>query len=113
MDTSRVFELNGQRFRFGEHAAGQALEMALDAEEILSVMRKPRTVTPHKTRPDASYWSRGRISLVVTYDDLDPDVILVLTVLWSSRSGWDIDADTAPIRRQRTAGLPARERSYA
>lgn len=113
MDTSRIFELNGQRFRFGEHAAKRAVDMALDAEEVLSVLRKPRTVNPHKHRDDASYWSRGRVSLVVAYDDLDPDVILVLTVLWSSRAGWDIDADTAPIRRKRTAGLPARERSYA
>lgn len=113
MDTSRVFELNGQRFRFGEHAAGQALEMALDAEEILSVLRKPRTINAHKTRPDANYWTRGRVSLVVAYDHLDPDVFFIVTVLWSSRAGWDIDAETAPIRRKRTAGLPARERSYA
>jgi hypothetical protein len=113
VDKSRVYTLNGQQFRVSEHAAQAALDMALDPEEVLSVLRNPRRVDPHRTRDDAAYWSRGRVSAVVAYDVLDPNVFFVVTFLWSSRAGWDIDADTAPMVRQRTPGLPARERSYA
>lgn len=100
---THVREINGQRFRFTKHATDRALDMAVGAEELLSALRKPRTVVDSKAHPGTSYWTRGRVTLGVAYDLRDPDVISIVTVLWSSAANWDIDYELAPAVKGREA----------
>ncbi|MFJ4107940.1 hypothetical protein [Oerskovia enterophila] len=101
--------INGQRFRFSKHATDRALDMAVEPEELLSALRKPRKVVDSKAHPGTSYWTRGRVTLGVAYDLRLPDVITVVTVLWSSAANWDIDYELAPAVAGREARTNFRE----
>lgn len=104
-----IHTVNGTQYRFTHHAAERALDMALDPDELLSVLRKPRKFSDSKAHPGRSYWSRGRVTLGVEYDRRDPEVVAVVTVLWSSAANWDLDYELAPSAKGRDRRAHFRE----
>lgn len=66
-------------WHFTEHALGRALDMALDTEEIRSVLASPQVKQPSgRDYPDGyEVWARGRIAVVIV-----PADHTIVTFLW-------------------------------
>lgn len=68
-------------FIMSNHALERAVDMAVEGDEIRDCMERPRQV--HPAGADADYYTRGRITLVVSRS-----AGVVKTVLWARASDW-------------------------
>lgn len=96
-----------QPFTFSKHALQRMSEMALgpeDAHLVRDAMTNPRAV--REAGPGKEYRTRGRITLVVTTDE----VPVVVSVLWARMSDWAEDENTIQSRGLASADQHRRTR---
>lgn len=76
-------------FAMSKHALSRAVDMAVDAQEIIDAIERPRE----------SFWSERTQSEWRTYKRItvcvieDQGQIVATTILWSKPSGWAADAE--------------------
>lgn len=73
-------ELEG--WTFSKHALARAVDMAIGAEELTAVLRRPPRVWSDARAPDCRYLSNRRITLSV-----DIEAQQVISVLWYREPG--------------------------
>ena len=75
-------------FAMSHHALSRAVDMAVDADEILAAINRPRSAY-WSDRTQSEWRTRGRITACVA---LSPEgVLTVTTILWAKASGWVAD----------------------
>lgn len=75
-------------FAMSHHALSRAVDMAVDAEEILAAFHRPRDRF-YSERTRSEWLTRGRITVCVA---AGPDgTPTVTTILWAKASGWVAD----------------------
>lgn len=73
-----------RHWSMSRHATARAVEMQLDAEEILRAVDRPDEVYSSVKYPGRVLHRAGRISVA-----LSADLTRVVTILWANQSEWD------------------------
>jgi hypothetical protein len=82
-------------FAMSHHALSRAVDMAVDADEILAAVERPRDRF-WSERTYSEWRTRGRITACVA---VAPDgTPTVTTILWAKASGWVADAEFTPAK---------------
>jgi hypothetical protein len=71
--------------------------MELGPDEIREALESPRKVVDSNHYAGSSYWTTGRVTCAVTWDEQDPGALCVTTVLWSTQKLWKQYFRRAPI----------------
>ena len=75
-------------FAMSHHALSRAVDMAVDASEILDAIARPRD-DHYNMRTESRWLTRGRITVCMR---ISPEGMpTVTTVLWAKPSGWVAD----------------------
>ncbi|TFB96559.1 MULTISPECIES: hypothetical protein [unclassified Cryobacterium] len=77
-------------FAMSNHALSRAVDMAVDADEIIDAIERPRE-SFWSDRTNSEWRTRGRITVCVVQDP--GGQIVATTILWSKPSGWAADAE--------------------
>lgn len=78
---------DGREVAFSRHALERLLEMAMPAPHIYLTLTSPEEVVDAKSYAGAQNFRRGDLTLgVVTEDD---GCLVVVTALYSTRTGWE------------------------
>ncbi|WP_104128043.1 hypothetical protein [Cryobacterium sp. Y57] len=77
-------------FAMSHHALSRAVDMAVDASEILAAFQRPRDRF-YSDRTRSEWRTRGRITVCVAADS--DGLQTVTTILWAKASGWVADAE--------------------